>query len=258
METGYPVQALGRRLLAFSHYLGDLTLFTLRSFRLTTSRPFFLVPLIEQIQAIGIRSLPLVSVAALAIGLVMAMQTSGILMRFGSASYMSTIVGLSMVRELGPMITALMVAGRCGSGISAELGSMKVTRQIDAMQVSAINPIRFLVVPRILACIISMPLLTIWANVVGITGGLIIGVTQLGIGPAAFLQGTIRFLDLQDLGAGLSKTLFFGLIVGGVGCFQGFRTTKGTAGVGRSTTMAVVTSSLLIVVADIFLTRLTL
>lgn len=215
-------------------------------------------PLLEQIQFVGIRSIPLVTVAALAIGLVMAMQTAGLLIRFGSPTYMASIVGLGMVRELGPMITALMVAGRCASGISAELGSMKVTNQIDAIRVSAVDPLRFLVVPRLLALLLALPLLTVWADLVGIFGGLVVSVTQLGVTPSSFIHMTVRFVTLQDFIGGLSKTLVFGMIIGAVGCYQGFSTTMGTAGVGRSTTTAVVASSLLILVADIFLTRLTM
>jgi len=252
------IRAVGRLVLETAQYLGELSLFTTDSLRRLGSRPFYVGPLIQQMEALGIRSLPLVTVAALSIGLVMGMQTSGILVRFGSAHYMASIVGLSMVRELGPMITALMVAGRCGSGISAELGSMKVTRQIDAMRVCAVDPMRYLVIPRVLASILCLPLLTVWSDVVGVAGGMVIGATHLGIEPASYIQMTVRSVSLQDFGAGLSKTLVFGLIIGAVGCFHGFRTMRGTAGVGRSTTTAVVASSLLIVLADIFLTRLTL
>jgi phospholipid/cholesterol/gamma-HCH transport system permease protein len=177
---------------------------------------------------------------------------------FGVLNYVSVMVGLAVVKELGPVFTAIMVAGRAGSGICAEIGSMKVTRQIDAMTVSAINPIRYLVVTRVVACMIVVPLLTVIADVLGVLGGLIIGVTQGDIGARLYLSYTFKYITLTDVVPGLLKTIFFGMIVGTVASYYGFETTGGTEGVGNSTKSSFVTTSLLIVISDVILTRILL
>ena len=195
---------------------------------------------------------------AISVGLVLAMQTIGTLQMFGAVNYVSIVVGLAVVKELGPVFTALMIAGRAGSGICAELGSMKVTRQIDALTVSAVNPMRYLVVTRVVACMIATPLLTIIADILGIIGGLIIGVVQGGISFHLYISYTLTYVELTDVIPGLLKTIFFGMLVGTVASYYGFATTGGTEGVGNSTKACVVTSSLLIVVSDVILTRVLL
>jgi phospholipid/cholesterol/gamma-HCH transport system permease protein len=217
---------------------------------------FYFSETIKQIYSIGVNSLLLTSTVAFSVGLVLAMQTMGTLQTFGAINYVSIVVGLAVVKELGPVFTALMVAGRAGSGICAEIGSMKVTRQIDALTVDAINPMRYLVATRVVACMVAVPLLTIIADVLGVLGGLIIGVIQGGISFHLYLSYTLTYVTLIDVLPGLLKTIFFGMIVGTVASFYGFQTTGGTEGVGNSTKSSVVTASLLIVVWDVILTRI--
>jgi len=219
---------------------------------------FYLAETVRQVYTIGVMSLLLTSTVALSVGLVMAMQTIGTLQAFGAVNYVSVGVGLAVVKELGPVLTGLMVAGRAGSGISAELGSMKVTRQIDALTVSAVNPIRYLVVTRVVACMIAVPLLTIIADVLGVFGGFIIGVTQGDISPYLYTSFTLKYITLSDVIPGLLKTIIFGMLVGTVASYYGFETTGGTEGVGNSTKSSVVTASLLIMISDVILTRILL
>jgi len=249
--------SVGNSILEFADYIGRILFFLVDVIKWALLPPFFIRETIKQIYLIGVKSLPLTAIAALAIGLVLAMQTIWILSKFGAVNYLAAVVGLSIVKELGPVVTALMVAGRAGSGISAELGSMKVTRQIDALRVSAVNPTKYLVITRVLACVVSLPLLTAFSDVVGILGGWLIGITLGGINSRLYWDTTLRFVTLDaDLIPGLLKTIFFGLIIGIVACFHGFRTEGGTEGVGLSTTSAVVSAALMILISDVFLTRL--
>jgi len=249
--------SIGSSLLEFADYIGQLLFFSGETFKWALIPPFLFRETLRQTYLIGVKSLTLTSISALAIGLVLAMQTIWILSKFGAVSYLAAVVGLAIVKELGPVVTALMVAGRAGSGISAELGSMKVTRQIDALRVAAINPTKYLVTTRVLACMLSLPLLTIFADVLGILGGWVIGVTLGGINSRLYWDTTLRYITLDmDLVPGLLKTIFFGLIIGVVGCFHGFNTQGGTEGVGLSTTTTVVAASLMILISDVFLTRL--
>jgi phospholipid/cholesterol/gamma-HCH transport system permease protein len=221
-------------------------------------RPFFFSEIWKQICIIGADSLPLISTAAAAVGMVLGFQTGSTLARFGAQKYLAAIVGLSMVRELGPVITALLVASRSGSGIAAEIGSMKVTQQIDALRVSAIPPLNYLAVPRTLACIICLPLLTVIADVIGIVAGGIVSVI-MGLSTARwYAKVTGQFIEFVDFFPGLIKAFFFGLIITVVATYFGFNTKRGTQSVGKSTTAAVVTASLGILLSDVFLTRILL
>jgi len=252
------LQLAGHHVVRFVDYMGQLTLFFVAAFTALFRPPWFFREVIAQMFHLGVKSLPLVAVAAFSVGLVLAMQTVGVLSWFGAANYIATIVGMSMVRELGPVLTALMVVGRAGSGISAELGSMRVTRQIDAMRVSAVNPMKYLVGTRLLACMLVLPLLTGVADILGILGGWVIGVTQVGLTSKYYYQLTLKYITLKDVVPGVLKTVVFGAIIGTVGCFHGYHTTHGTFGVGQSTKAAVVTGSLLVLVSDVFLTRISL
>jgi phospholipid/cholesterol/gamma-HCH transport system permease protein len=196
--------------------------------------------------------------ASFSVGLVLAMQSVKVLSWFGASNYIATTVGLSMVRELGPLMAAMMVAARGGSGIGAEIGSMRVTSQIDALTVSAVNPMKFLVATRITACILVMPFLAVISDIVGILGGLVIGMTQVGLSANFYYHLTIKYMALRDVLPGIGKTMVFGGIIGAVGCFHGYYTSHGTFGVGQSTKAAVVAAILLILVSDVFLTRLSL
>ncbi len=251
-------RTLGRRIISYASFAGRLSLFWSDTMAKAVTPPFYFLETVRQIYTIGVRSLLLTSTVALSVGLVLAMQTIGTLQTFGAVNYVSVVVGLAVVKELGPVLTALMVAGRAGSGISAELGSMKVTRQIDALTVSAVNPMRYLVVTRVLACMVAVPLLTVIADVLGVLGGLIIGVMQGNISFYLYLSYTFKYVELVDIIPGLLKTVFFGMLVGVVASYYGFSTTGGTEGVGNSTKSSVVSSSLLIMISDVILTRILL
>ena len=248
----------GHRVMAFVDYMGNLTLFFAEGCRTLAHPPWFVREVIAKMYHLGVKSLPLVAVASFAVGLVLAMQGITVLKLFGAANYISTSVAFTFVRGLGPLLAGIMLASRGGSGIGAELGSMRVTSQIDALTVSAVNPMKYLVVTRVLACMLILPLLTVAANIIGIIGGMVIGVAQLGITPTYYYTLTIKYLTLKDVLPGIGKTMVFGIIVGTVGSFHGYNTEHGTFGVGQATKTAVVAAILLILVSDVFLTKLTL
>ncbi|MBN1542302.1 ABC transporter permease [candidate division KSB1 bacterium] len=209
-----------------------------------------------QMVRIGVNSLPIVSLIAFLVGLIIAMQSAYQLDRFGAVVYVADLVGVSLTRELGPLITAIIITGRSGSAIAAELGTMKVSEEIDALQTMAINPIAFLVVPRTLAMLIMLPCLTIVANFLGILGGLLLGVTQLGIPLSAYVKHTAEAILFKDIMTGLSKSVIFALIIALIGAYQGLDVKGGAEGVGKSTTRSVVTSIFLIILADVLFTAI--
>jgi len=213
---------------------------------------------LRQVEAIGARSTTIVLLTALFTGMVLALQTGYALERFGAKLYVGSVVGLSLARELGPVLTALMVGGRVGAGIAAELGSMQVTEQVDAIRSLGADPVQKLVLPRVVAAIVSLPLLTAVADVLGVLGGLLIAATQFQIPGNFYLQTIYRTATVTDLLSGISKTFVFGGIIAMVACFVGLRATGGTVGVGRATTRAVVAASIGVLIADFFLTQLLL
>jgi len=188
--------------------------------------------------------------------MVLAMQSYNALKRFGAESLVGPTVALSMARELGPVLTALMVTGRAGSAMATELGTMRVTEQIDAMFTMGVNPVRHLVVPRIVAGLTMLPLLAVVTDFVGVVGGYLIGVKLLGINPGVYIGRTVDFVNVDDIMYGLTKSFFFGIIITLVASFQGFNTTGGAEGVGRAATNAVVLSCVLILISDYMLTSL--
>jgi phospholipid/cholesterol/gamma-HCH transport system permease protein len=206
---------------------------------------------IAQFDQIVVRSISIV-----AIGMVLALQTAYSLADFGGSLFIGKVVSLSLIRELGPVLMALMVGGRVGAGIAAELGTMKVTEQIDALRALATNPVRKLVVPRVLATTVMMPLLTLLADFIGIIGGLIIAVGSLHLSSNFYTRSVIESVKYNDLASGVGKTVFFGFAIGLIGCFNGLRTSGGADGVGRSTTSTVVTASITVLILDFFLTKL--
>ncbi len=212
--------------------------------------------LMSELRKIGVASWFIVSISALFIGMVLAFQSAYQMKRLAAEIYIASLVALSVVREIGPVMTALIVAGRVGSSIAAELGTMKVTEQLDALMTLAVDPVRFLVVPRFLAMAIALPILTLWADAIGIFGGFLVGTLQLGVLPSLYWKMTTIPLVMKDLASGLLKSLLFAMIICVVSCFEGFRTEGGAEGVGRSTTAAVVTSFILIIFADCLLTAL--
>jgi phospholipid/cholesterol/gamma-HCH transport system permease protein len=220
------------------------------------SRPFYGRDVIEQLDDIGLGSLTVVLLTGLFTGMVLALQTGTTLDQFGARPVVGRLVSASMVRELGPVLTALMVAGRVGSGIAAELGSMVVTEQIAALRALGTDPVRKLVVPRILAGTIMMPVLTVIADAVGIAGGAVISQYQLKVATSIYWNNVIMGLTMDDVWMGLIKPVVLGFAVMSIGCFVGLRTTGGTQGVGRAATMAVVGGSVAVLTADFLITKL--
>lgn len=227
-----------------------------RVFAWTPRRPWDVRQLVLQIQRVGVASVPVVLLTALFTGMVLALQTFNVLVRFNAEGFVGSIVGLSMVREMACVLGALMIAGRCGSAMGAEIGTMRVTEQIDALEVLATDPVHYLMVPRVWATVISLPLLIILADAIGIAGGYLVAVVMFDANPMTYLENTFRFMALEDLFSGLIKAAFFGFLIAVIGCQKGFFTRGGAEGVGRSTTQAVVAASIAILISDFFLTKL--
>jgi phospholipid/cholesterol/gamma-HCH transport system permease protein len=210
----------------------------------------------EQMVKVGYESLPIVSLIAFFVGLIIAMQSSYQLKAFGATIYTADLTAVSIIRELSPLLTAIVITGRSGSSIAAELGTMKVSEEIDALQTMGLNPIKFLVVPRTLALLIMLPSLTVIADIVGIFGGYVISMLTLDLTSVRYINQTIMALTFKDLFAGITKSVFFALIISAIGCYQGLIVKGGAEGVGKATTRAVVVSIFLIIAADVFFTAL--
>jgi phospholipid/cholesterol/gamma-HCH transport system permease protein len=245
-----------RRIAAGLAYVGGAAQLLLEAISYGVRPPYQLGLILEEIEAIGIRSLTVVNVIALFTGMVLALQTAASLSRFGAKGFIGVVVALSLVREIGPVFTSIMVAGRVGSGIAAEIGSMKVTEQIDAIRVMGANSVKRLVVPKLVATVIALPLLTIAADCLGILGGLLVSVWEFQVTSYYYFTTILDRLTFQDVASGIGKTFFFGLIIAVIGCYEGMTTKGGTVGVGRATTSTVVVSSILILVTDFFLTKI--
>jgi phospholipid/cholesterol/gamma-HCH transport system permease protein len=211
---------------------------------------------VAQFDQIGVRSLSIVIITSTFIGMVLALQTAYSLAEFGGKLFIGKVVSLSLVRELAPVLMSLMVGGRVGAGITAEIGTMKVTEQIDALRALATNPVRKLVVPRVLATTLMFPLLTIVSVCLGILGGLAIAVFTLHLDANFYMRSVIDTVKYNDLASGIGKTFFFGFSTGLIACYNGLRTTGGADGVGRATTMTVVTGAITVLIMDFFLTKL--
>ena len=236
--------------------LGQLFLLTCEfAGLLFTRKPEFREWLI-QFYYIGVQSLSITNITSLFTGMVLALQAAFALSSFGADLFIGDLVSLSIVRELGPVLTALLVGGRVGAGITAELGSMKITQQLDAMRAMATSPIYKLIVPRLMACIICLPILTIIANFLGILGGLLLASLELNINGYFYLSRVIHALDFNDIASGITKSVFFGYFIGIIACNNGMRVIGGADGVGRATTQTVVSASIVILISDFFLTKL--
>jgi len=236
--------------------LGGITILAGQAFREGIRRPFERSLWVEQLYELGIRSLTITNITLIFTGMVLAIQTAYSLAAYGGKGFVGDIVALSIVRELGPVLTALMVAGRVGAGITAELGSMAVTEQIDALRALAASPIKKLVVPRVGALIIALPCLTILADTIGLFGGLIMARTELGQSRAFYMSHVLLALRIQDVGSGIGKTFFFGLFIGIIACYNGIHATGGADGVGKATTNSVVLASIAIIISNFFLTKI--
>jgi len=230
--------------------IGELSYFTARFFSEAFKRPIEFREFLRQCYNMGNRSIVLVGITGFIIGLVLTLQTRPTLMEFGAVSWMPSMVGISIIREIGPMITALVCAGRIGSGIGAELGSMRVTEQIDAMEVSGTNPFKYLVVTRVMATTLMLPLLVIFGDAIGLYGSYLVENFKGDVSFQLFFNQVFESLEFGDIVPATIKSFFFGLAIGLVGCYKGYYCGKGTAGVGRAANSAVVYTSLLLFIID--------
>lgn len=242
-----------RGVLAQAGMLGTLTA---RSFAALLKPPYEMTAWTRQMDQIGVRSLGVAVIITTFTGMVLALQSALSLSGLGIKYYVGTLVSKSLVRELGPVLTALVVGGRIGAGMTAEIGTMKVTEQIDALRSMAADPVKKLVAPKLLASMVMLPVLTAIGDVLGILGGLLIAVTHLNLSASFYLQDVLSALTLQDVLSGLGKSVFFGYFIAIVGCYNGLTARGGADGVGRATTNTVVLASILVIVSDFFLTQL--
>lgn len=251
-----PLAVVGHVILVLCETAGELVLFALRAIFAGLRGPFYPRQILRQMIEIGYYSLPVVGLTAIFTGMVLALQSQTGLARFQAASATPTIVVLSMTRELGPVLAGLMVAGRVGAAMAAEIGTMRVTEQIDALTTLSTDPMRYLVFPRLLAGLLMLPFLVLVANVIGVMGGYIVSTQKLGFESVAYINRTLEFLVAEDVVSGLVKAAVFGFIVTLMGCYQGYNSRGGAQGVGAATTKAVVGASILILTTDYMITEL--
>lgn len=245
---------LGEYSILLAYHTGGLTFFFYDTLTTLFTTKLRWRHTLDQMYEIGVMSLPLVFLTALFTGMVLALQSAYQLRLFAAEQFASDLIALSVTRELGPVLTAMVVAGRVGASIAAEIGTMKVTEQIDALRALATNPLRYLVVPRVIAGFFMLFFLTIYADCIGMLGGYLVSVFKLGISSHQYIKRSIEVLMIKDVMTGLTKAFVFGAVISVVGCYFGFRTEGGAAGVGRSTTLAVVTALILIIALDCFFT----
>lgn len=235
---------------------GGLGLLTGRAVIAMLRPPYEIGLWIRQMEQIGVRSLGVASITTIFTGMVLALQTALSLPSLGIKYYIGSVVSKSLVRELGPVLTALIVGGRIGSGMTAEIGTMKVTEQIDALRSMAADPVKKLVVPKLIATLVMLPALTVIGDALGILGGLIVATFTLNLTPGLYLNDVFDSLTLGDVGSGVAKSFFFAYFIAIVGCYNGLNTTGGADGVGRATTNTVVLAAILVLISDFFLTKL--
>jgi len=251
-----PIEQIGNLILAPIADVGGVTNLFLQTLARLPRRRFEFRRFVQELAIIGWQSTAVIAVLGLFTGMVLIVQTGGILKRFGAEIYASQGVAVVMLKELGPVLAGFLIAGRVGSGIAAEIGSMKISDQLDAMRSLGADPIRKLVIPKSAAAVVALPLLTVVANAVGIAGGLVMAALLLNVPPYQYLYRIYLGVDLSDYTNGLLKTVVFGQIIVMVGCYHGFRTVGGTEGVGRSATRSVVMSCILILLADLLIVSL--
>ncbi|OGP55687.1 MAG: ABC transporter permease [Deltaproteobacteria bacterium RBG_13_52_11] len=248
------INVLGEAVAGYVREMGRMFLLLLDTIRWSFSPPFRLDLFFQQMDRVGVRSGLVVVLTGAFSGMVLALQGFHATRQFGAETMVGVAVALSMTRELGPVLTSFMVTGRAGSAMAAEIGTMRVTEQIDALSAMAVNPIKYLIVPRVLASIVVLPLLTVIADFIGILGGYFMGVTILGISAGAYVANMERYVKLDDIYHGLIKAAVFGLILSAIGCYKGYTTTGGAEGVGKATTESVVLAAVAILMANYFLT----
>ncbi|MDD3088340.1 MAG: ABC transporter permease [Candidatus Omnitrophica bacterium] len=237
-------------------YTGGLTVLSFKTLFYMAAPPFRKWQILDQMNKIGVASFPIVFLISLFTGVVLALQSAYQMQKVGAEMYIASLVSLSITRELGPVLTALIVAGRCGAAITAELGTMKVTEQVEALETLSANPVQYLVVPRFAALAVMLPLLTAYADFFGIVGGYLIGVGKLNITHSMYIKMTFNPLTIKDISTGLIKSFVFAVIICIISCWEGLEAEGGAEGVGKATTASVVRSFILIIVADCFFTAL--
>ncbi len=248
-----PIERLGEVFMRPLGLLGSLTTMLVKTIRLSLRPPYNIRSIVKQMLEIGVNSLPVVLITATFTGGVLALQSYTGFKRFSAESLVGTVVAMSMTRELGPVLTGLIVAGRAGAAMAAELGTMRVTEQIDALETLATNPIKHLVVPRFLGSLFMLPALTVFSDAVGILGGFFVSTELLGANPTTYLTRTWDYLKVMDIYHGILKAFFFGAAIALISSYQGFNSKGGAEGVGKATTRAVVLSSMTILISDYFL-----
>ena len=251
-----PVELLGERVYAMVLDLGAVFTLFVQVVSWVVRPPSEIRNIVKQMEEVGIRSMPVVLVTATFTGMVLALQSYSGFQRFGATSFVGSVVALSITRELGPVFAGLMVSGRVGASMAAELGTMKVTEQIDALVTLATNPVKYLVVPRVVAATIVLPVLVVFADLLGIVGGYFVSVYLMGANPYVYVAKTYQYLEFNDIYTGLVKASVFGTLIALISCHHGFAAQGGAEGVGRATTRAVVASSMMVLVSDYFMTSL--
>jgi phospholipid/cholesterol/gamma-HCH transport system permease protein len=251
-----PVNWRPKRLIEGFEYLGGITLLAKETAQTVIAGRWDWADIVYQLDLLGVQSFVIVLITAVFIGMVLALQTAYALEAFGAKLYVGAVVSLSVVRELAPVLISLMVGGRVGAGITAEIGSMKVTEQIDALRALGSNPVRKLILPRLVAFVLALPALVMLANLLGIFGGYVISSLSLGISGRFYTTQVFKLLKFADIFSGLGKTVFFAIFITLIGCFNGMNAEGGADGVGRATTNTVVISSIVILISDFFLTKL--
>lgn len=238
--------------------VGDVVLLVWHTLGASFRQPPHARVVLDQLHEVGVRSLSIVNLTAVFTGMVMALQLGYFLSRFGAKIFVSKIVGLAVISELGPVLTALMIGGRVGAGMAAELATMKVTEQVDALRSLGADPLRYLVAPRLLAITLMLPLLTGMANFVGVVGGMVIAKSELNVPASFYVTSLVQFMTLTDIARSMIKGVVFAVIIGSIACYNGLSAEGGADGVGRATTRTVVVSSINVLIADFFLTKLML
>ena len=251
-----PLASIGAVFLGFLAATGRLALFTLQAASCVVRPPIYLRQLVRQWIEIGYYSLPVVGLTAIFTGAVLALQSYSGFSRFNAESSIATVVVLSITRELGPVLAGLMVAGRVGAAIAAEIGTMRVTEQVDALVTLSTNPFKYLFAPRLLAGLTMLPLLVVVADIIGVFGGYMVSVHKLGFSPATYLKSTFDYLEARDVLSGLVKAGVFGFIIALMGCYHGYHSKGGAQGVGQATTNAVVSASILILLLNYLITTM--
>jgi phospholipid/cholesterol/gamma-HCH transport system permease protein len=250
------LQPIGRTMLAFMAATGRLSMFTATSLSHCFRPPLYPRLILRQMVEIGYYSLPVVGLTAIFTGMVLALQSYTGFARFSAESAIPNVVIVSITRELGPVLAGLMVAGRVGAAMAAEIGTMRVTEQIDALDTLATNPFKYLVAPRLIAGITMLPLLVLVADTIGVFGGYLVSTAKLGFNPSTYIQNTIDFMEFQDVFSGVVKASVFGFLITLMGCYHGYTSKGGAQGVGMATTNAVVSASILILSTNYLITEL--